>query len=334
MLASVSYATGAGAACQLRQMAELEVHMAGNAPLIPASINDHLVQMLVDTGAMKSLIWRYSAKDLGLVVAESNMKFYGAGGAEVAGVVLIKSLTLAGATVHNLRLFTAGHVKDTGFAGIVGEDLLSNWDLEFDLSAQKLRLFSPKECKGGEVVYWAPEYSMMKLISDPQDTGLLKATVQLNGRPVVALLDTGASSSVVSTQAMSRSGIKPETPMAASAASRGLAGKAINTQVAIFPSLGIGQETVQNAKLRIADLFGANAELLTGSFIPQQAADNPDMIIGADFFLSHRIYIARSQRKVYFTYNGGPIFQTSAPKAAATSDTPSADAGSDDSKNP
>jgi len=314
MLASVSYATGAGAACQLRQMAELEVHMAGNAPLIPASINDHLVQMLVDTGAMKSLIWRYSAKDLGLVVAESNMKFYGAGGAEVAGVVLIKSLTLAGATVHNLRLFTAGHVKDTGFAGIVGEDLLSNWDLEF--------------------VYWAPEYSMMKLISDPQDTGLLKATVQLNGRPVVALLDTGASSSVVSTQAMSRSGIKPETPMAASAASRGLAGKAINTQVAIFPSLGIGQETVQNAKLRIADLFGANAELLTGSFIPQQAADNPDMIIGADFFLSHRIYIARSQRKVYFTYNGGPIFQTSAPKAAATSDTPSADAGSDDSKNP
>ena len=32
------------------------------------------------------------------------------------------------------------------------------------------------------------------------------------------------------------------------------------------------------------------------------------MLIGADFFLSHRIYVASSQRKLYFTYNGGPVF--------------------------
>ena len=36
---------------------------------------------------------------------------------------------------------------------------------------------------------------------------------------------------------------------------------------------------------------------------------NPDMIIGADFFLAHRIYVARSQGKIYFTYKGGPVFQ-------------------------
>jgi tetratricopeptide (TPR) repeat protein len=33
------------------------------------------------------------------------------------------------------------------------------------------------------------------------------------------------------------------------------------------------------------------------------------MLIGADFMLSHRIYIARSQDKLYFTYNGGPVFR-------------------------
>jgi tetratricopeptide (TPR) repeat protein len=32
------------------------------------------------------------------------------------------------------------------------------------------------------------------------------------------------------------------------------------------------------------------------------------MLVGADFFLSHRIYVASSQRKLYFTYNGGPVF--------------------------
>jgi tetratricopeptide (TPR) repeat protein len=32
------------------------------------------------------------------------------------------------------------------------------------------------------------------------------------------------------------------------------------------------------------------------------------MLIGPDFFLSHRIYVANSQQKLYFTYNGGPVF--------------------------
>jgi tetratricopeptide (TPR) repeat protein len=32
------------------------------------------------------------------------------------------------------------------------------------------------------------------------------------------------------------------------------------------------------------------------------------MLIGDDFFLSHRIYVANGQRKLYFTYNGGSVF--------------------------
>ena len=33
------------------------------------------------------------------------------------------------------------------------------------------------------------------------------------------------------------------------------------------------------------------------------------MLLGADFFLSHRIYVANSRDKLYFTYNGGPGLQ-------------------------
>jgi len=35
------------------------------------------------------------------------------------------------------------------------------------------------------------------------------------------------------------------------------------------------------------------------------------MLIGADFFLSHRVYVASSQNRLYFTYNGGPVFDLS-----------------------
>ena len=44
--------------------------------------------------------------------------------------------------------------------------------------------------------------------------------------------------------------------------------------------------------------------------------DMPDMLLGEDFFLSHRIYVAYSQRKLYFTYNGGPLFNLNLPQFA------------------
>jgi tetratricopeptide (TPR) repeat protein len=33
------------------------------------------------------------------------------------------------------------------------------------------------------------------------------------------------------------------------------------------------------------------------------------MLLGGDFFLSHRVLVAHSQRRVYFSYNGGPVFR-------------------------
>jgi tetratricopeptide (TPR) repeat protein len=69
----------------------------------------------------------------------------------------------------------------------------------------------------------------------------------------------------------------------------------------------MGQEEIKNTRLRIGDIDLPNA----------------DMLIGADFFLSHRIYVANSQRKLYFTYNGGPVFNLTTanhPAAAPATD--------------
>ena len=42
-----------------------------------------------------------------------------------------------------------------------------------------------------------------------------------------------------------------------------------------------------------------------------------DMLLGADFFLSHRVYMASKQDKIYFTYNGGPVFDLREDQAKA-----------------
>jgi predicted aspartyl protease len=309
--------TQARAACQLLQVGELAVTMARDSPLIPATINGHAVQLLLDTGAAKSLIWRSAAAEFNLKITSSGGTFYGAGGADVAGIVSVRDFGVAGGTVHNIQLYAAGRGGSPGnSAGILGEDVLSKWDIELDLSEGKVRLFSPKNCTGDEVVYWAQSYFMTKLLKGPGETNWLEVNVSLDGHPVVAMFDSGAVLSAITPQALQQTGIKPETPLVTGTATRGLAGKAIDTATAVFSSLTIGQESIANANLHVADLFSRNTESHLGSLIPQSALDMPGMIIGADFLMAHRLYLARSQGKVYFTYKGGPVFRRITPNAA------------------
>ncbi len=329
MLAVGGGTSRAATACQLLRVAELPVTMANNAPLIPASIDGHAVQMLVDTGAARSLIWRSAAKELGLEIRQGSVTFYGAGGHDEAGLVWIRDFNLAGATIHNAQLFAAGRGNSPAdSAGIVGDDFLSAWDVEFDLSAGKIRFFTPRNCKGDDVAYWASAYSVLDLVTPPAQSKWLEAKVQLDGHDVIAMFDSGASTSVVTTQAVLHSGIRTETAATETAASKGIAGKAMDTSVALFGTLSVGDETVRNVELRIADLFSRNTAMQTGSHLAQHVTNDPEMLIGADFFLSHRMYVARSQDKMYFTYQGGPIFRHKSPEAGVPAAAPPSESGS------
>ena len=66
----------------------------------------------------------------------------------------------------------------------------------------------------------------------------------------------------------------------------------------------------------VADIASTNKETKLGSMIASEPEGTPEMLIGADFFRVHHVYVARGQRKLYFTYTGGNIFAT--PNAAPT----------------
>jgi hypothetical protein len=66
------------------------------------------------------------------------------------------------------------------------------------------------------------------------------------------------------------------------------------THMASFLSFKVGDEEIHNAHLRVGD-----------------TREGTDMLLGADFFLSHRIYMSNTQHKLYFTYNGGRVFSAS-----------------------
>jgi tetratricopeptide (TPR) repeat protein len=104
--------------------------------------------------------------------------------------------------------------------------------------------------------------------------------------------------------AASRAGLTPKSPgVLAGGVVGGVGRRRIETWVGSVDSFAIGDETIKNTHMQFARVELSQA----------------DMLLGADFFLSHRVYVATEQHKIYFTYSGGPVF-TLEPRTGVVAD--------------
>ncbi|MDQ2859615.1 MAG: aspartyl protease family protein [Pseudomonadota bacterium] len=305
------------AGCELGKMAELAVTMTELRPMVPAKINGADARFIADSGAFYSVITPASAIQYGLRLgpAPFNLTMEGVGGDVAISLTTVKTFTLADAAIPNVQCLVGGGEPGAGAAGILGQNVLGLADVEYDLANGVIRLMSPRGCGGRILAYWAgaEPYSVIGLdnagLASRPATGTIlngarpptrgtMGTVLVNGARIHADFDTGASTSVLSLRAAARAGVKPGDPgVIAAGMTRGLGRRMIDTWIAPVTSFKIGDEEIRNTRLRIGDLG---------------LRDDVEMLIGADFFLSHHIYVANSQRKLYFTYNGGPVFNLAA----------------------
>jgi tetratricopeptide (TPR) repeat protein/predicted aspartyl protease len=305
------------AQCKLGVEAELKVTMEGSRPLVDTKINGRDARFVADSGAFFSVIGTGGAAeyDLDTTPAPPGFMLGGVGGPTRAAVTRVKEFTLAGVAVHNVQFIVGGGDPGGGAIGVLGQNVWRLADVEYDLANGVIRLMKPQDCeKNRPMTYWAKEgeaYSVIDIAwatsSAPHTTG----TVYVNGKKLRAIFDTGASASLLTLRAAKDAGVTDTSPGSTRAGlSRGIGARAIKTWVAPFDSFKIGDEEIKNTRLRFGDLTIQNA----------------DMLIGADFFLSHRIYVASGQGKLYFTYNGGPVFNLATAQTAANADSPADDA--------
>jgi hypothetical protein len=96
-------------------------------------------------------------------------------------------------------------------------------------------------------------------------------------------------------------------------------------------SFRLGDESINNTQLRVAQLGKYQTKERIGSRIPVAAGIEPDILLGMDFLWAHRVLIDNVTRKMVFTYEGGPVFQISKP--AVSNEPSSGAAGSDLARN-
>lgn len=295
-VSALAGAASAWAGCDVKQL-EIPVRIVDQRPIATLTLNGTEVPMLVDSGAFFSMLTASTATQLKLPLHNlpAGLRIEGYTGRIDARLTRVENVGLLGAPLKNVEFIVGGNELGAGIMGVLGRNILSMADTEYDLAHGAVRLSFPKgECARTNFAHWAGEAPVIEAPldagQDRQDTAI-RLEVSINGKRTLALLDTGAAQTSLTLRAARRAGIEE-----ASLTLEGRVG-------------GAGKGRVKSWTGRVA-VFELGGEKITNSRLQIDDADDSDqgMLVGLDYFLSHRIYVSRLQGRVYVTWNGGPAF--------------------------
>ena len=329
LLAGSAVAAGAAqAACNLELSASLPLKVEDGRMFIPGKIGEHAVEYLVDLASTNTLLTA-AGRDYGITPDNFRSLTQKA----IMGD-MEKQASLGPDADHNVALAVdhlpirlRGSLANFGSpqaVAVLGMDFFAHFDVEFDAAHQTLNLFQPKGCESAKLAYWTKRYStadMVANISRPLNIEPytvynfphINIRVKVNGHDMVAAIDTGYRKSSLSLAAANDANIAqgPEAELAQDV----FDGYANRTWQAKADQFVLGSEVVSAAQLRMQSFrppVGSTSAPI-GSALANTRNYGDDMMLGADFFLSHRVMVSYSQNKVYFSPAEGQTFLGATP---------------------
>jgi predicted aspartyl protease len=322
-MAALSMAGTAHAAdCKLQNVASLDAaHGPDGLLTVPVSLGSERVNMLLDTGAERGVIDISVTQKMGLtplkiyspppifnvrsapflsMVQFSQPDFYLADGTQLDHFVKIPVVDIGASHTRSVSFLLAhfDSAETHGMNGILGSNLLRNFDVEVDPAAAKVNLFSPDHCEG-KVVYWAPAYADLPLRIG--HTGQIEVTMSLDGRDVDAILDTGASHTTLNIALARRAfDIDLDAPTV-----ERVSGEGGNTIYRThFRSLAVGGLEIKNPEIYLTPDQVARrqmAEAIDSGASGSSVVGGANLVLGMDVLSHLHFYIAYGEKKLYFT---------------------------------
>lgn len=294
----------AASACEYSALATVPLSFPGNGThaAMEGRINGKPVQMMVDTGANKTMLTKAEAERQDLPMVLQTDFTAGIGGGASMYSVRVKDVVIGPAEARYARLAVIDSLAFSPFGAVVGADFLLQSDLEIAFADRQLTFFQADGCGAWSekwLAYWDPQAGKIPAHNPKSSDRRPMFDVLVNGQKVRAIIDTGAALSLLDLRAAARAGVTPQSPGVVEAGKMGGFGHDKVTQwKAPFASFAIGNETIAAPQIRIADMFGDGSN-------PKA----PEMLLGRDFLMVHRVLLAPSQESLYFTYLGGTVFQ-------------------------
>ena len=295
-----------------RKLAGVKVHQVGGAetaavpfrlgtdrrPYIRVKVNGREALFVIDTGSGFTVIAKDSAKRLGVSEISRGGKSQAFGGDGKFEIVygLIKSLELEGTKIKSVPCYiqhlhySYNAPQDEKADGYIGLSVLSHFLTQLDYKENVLRLDGDRAADGS----FAALPSATVIPFRRTQNGLISIETEVNGsQRINAILDSGASSTVISAAAVERfkmrdSIIKGQT-------------------VKVFGAAGVTNdvELLFLRHCRVADLQQSNMRALVLDFgaINETSGFEQSGILGGDFLRNFRVTIDFSRALLAFQPN-------------------------------
>ena len=296
----LTLAACSGGTCgQPQEDSEIPLLRTGGEEVVPVMMNGQPGGLLLDTGAFLTTVTPDAAHLLHLFTTTSPLRSEVVGGTVYNQPPELTPLKLGGAEVPDatalvLPLSSKG-LGDFPVYGLAGADLLVNWDLDLDAANNRLTLYEPQQCQtpsapfgsSAQIVSIPKTVTGAALMSTDVTKGFVATTtylpayngeilfpVTLDGRRLMAQLDTGASRSTVRQDAVGLDDAALANDPSGHGVGPGL--------------LGVDMHSHAFHDLRIDDVDYGPVRIQVGRI----NSPNADLLLGEDFLRRHRVYIA------------------------------------------
>jgi predicted aspartyl protease len=290
-----AFAQPLSAGCSIGEQATIPLTFTEDMrPVAQASINGATVPVMVSTAAEESLVLNKKVLErLGIAVRSSTGIMRASDERNPKGVDILRDVSHAVLDDFSFGLVKGRNAEyfvedfmDDRFGVRAGARTLLKTDLEVALDAGYLKAFKPNGCFREHLAYWDPQAVAVDSRGDPwkRDPRVV-FSVRIGGKEVWALLSTSTPYSYLPKAAAARLGLTPESPGATR--EEALPGDSADKPVwkVPVPLMSVGSLEVKDSALRLMDL-PHSGEIL---------------VLGVDFLHRHRVYIAMSQNKIYFS---------------------------------
>jgi predicted aspartyl protease len=330
-LATNSWAQECG---PLKIVAIVDLRMAGEdrAAFVPVTLQGQTKYMLLDTGGTVSEITPTTVAALGLESHKTpTLRFYDVKGNFVDHATVVPDFAIGNLTGHNVD-FVVGpddlFPENEKIAGILGPGILRFYDVALDFANRKFALLSQDHCEG-KVIYWKADAVAAVPMEVARASGHIVVPVLLDGRKLNALIDTGATDSVLNLNvAEGDFGLNTKQPDMAPVRPLGDRNNSMvyrhSFKSLSFEGIGVSNPTFDI----IPDLEHGQMEKPPpiGTRFQDTDAEQklPDMLIGMDVLRHLHLYIAYKEQKLYITPASAPVAVAADSATSASAVTPAA----------
>ena len=278
LLAGCAGGSAEDAGCVMREVARMPVLNAHGVPVVTVGLDGSPAAFVVDTGANVSTVSPTAAERYGIPVDwQRSVALNGVGGVTQAHPVRIDRLDLGTAAARRIELVEADDLGDwevdgLPVAGLFGTDFLAGYDVDFDLPARRVSLYSEHACPAR----FGPPYdgTVYREEFDLTRSNGIVLPATLDGVRTRVQLDSGASATIVGLGVAHDAGASPRVLAGdRTVTSTGIDGNRLRTAIHQFDTLEIGPDRWRNPTVGVADIQSMN-------------------LLGADFLRSHRVWVS------------------------------------------